>query len=361
MEKVDKVLLIPFLCLLLIGCFMVFSASTNVNTNITPMLFFKHLLWLSFGFVVLFLCLITPVEIYQKYIYWLLLVTLLLLAVLLIPGFSKTINGAKRWFSLGGISFQPSFLAKWVLLVYIASSLSKKQPEKLKTFKRGILPYLIILFILGVLFLKEPDFGGFIVISTMTVIMLIIAGTRIRDWIISLMIFLPFFIYMAKYKKYRIKRLLAFTNIWEYSQSYSYQIVQSLYAFAAGGLTGEGIGKGNQKLSFLPEAHTDFIFAVIGEEMGFIGTLFVVVCFLIITLRGFYIALKLSNNTYLCYLACGMTLFISFEALFNFAVTVSLAPPKGLPLPFLSYGGTATVTYMATMGVLLNLSRRAEV
>lgn len=359
MEKLDKLLLVPFGFLVFLGCIMVFSASANVHSSGNLSLFFKHLLWVVMGSGLLLFTLIIPVEAYQKYIYLMLFISLVLLVVLFIPGFGKTVNGAKRWIKLSVIQFQPSFVAKWVLLVFIASSLSKKMPEKLKTFKKGILPYIIILGVLGILFLKEPDFGGFIVISIMSVTMLIIAGTRFRYWFLMALVVSPFFVYMAYSESYRLKRLLAFTDIWRYSQTYSYQIVQSLYSFAAGGLKGEGLGQGKQKLSFLPEAHTDFIFAVIGEELGFIGALLVVVCFMLIALRGFYIALKLTENLYLCYLACGMTLFITFEALFNIAVSVSLAPPKGLPLPFLSYGGTATLTYMASMGILLNLSRRA--
>ncbi|GAB4434337.1 MAG: putative lipid II flippase FtsW [bacterium] len=360
MEKLDKLLLVPFAFLVFLGSVMVFSASANVYSTGNLTLFFKHILWVTIGCGLLLFTLIIPVEAYQKYIYLMLFVVLILLVILFIPGVGRTVKGAKRWISFSFIQFQPSFLAKWVLLVFIASSLSKKVPEKIKSFKKGILPYLIILGVLGILFLKEPDYGGFVVITAMSVIMLIIAGTRIRYWFLMGLIAAPFFVYMIYSKSYRLNRLLAFTDIWKYSQTYSYQIVQSLLSFAAGGLTGAGIGQGKQKLLFLPEAHTDFIFAVIGEELGFIGAFLVVICFLVIALRGFYIAIKLSENLYLCYLACGMTLFITFEALFNIAVSVCLAPPKGLPLPFLSYGGTAMLTYMASMGILLNLSRRAR-
>jgi len=360
MEKLDKMLFIPFILLVMLGCLMVFSASANVNMSGSFGLFAKHLCWVCFGFVFLFFALIIPVESYQKYIYYLLLLAVILLAVVLIPGLGKSVKGAKRWYNLFGFSFQPSFLAKWILLVYIASSLSKKMPEKLKTFKKGILPYLVVLGVLGVLFLKEPDFGGFVVITIMSVAMLILAGTRIKYWIIMSILASPFIYWLSQSEGYRVKRLLAFREMWKYSQSYSYQIVQSIYSFAAGGIIGAGLGQGQQKLSFLPEAHTDFIFAVVGEELGFLGAIIVVLCFVFIAVRGFYISYKLVDNHYLCYLAFGMTLFISFEAFFNIAVSISMAPPKGLPLPFLSYGGTATVVYMYTMGVLLNLSRRAN-
>lgn len=360
MEKIDKLLFIPFILLIGLGCLMVFSASANGSMSGSLGLFTKHLLWVLIGFVAMFFALIVPVELYQKYIYYLLFIVLIMMVIILIPGFGKKVKGATRWLDFKIFSFQPSFIAKWVLLVFIASSLSKKEQEKIKSFKKGILPYLVILGVLSVLFLKEPDFGGFAVITIMTIVMLILAGTRLRYWLIMAIIASPFAYWLVQSENYRVKRLLAFRDLWKYSQTYSYQIVQSIYSFAAGGLVGVDLGNGQQKLSFLPEAHNDFIFAVIGEELGFIGAVFVLLCYVLITLRGFYIAYKLVDKQYLCYLAFGLTLFISCEAFINIAVTISMAPAKGLPLPFVSYGGTATIVYMYTMGVLLNLSRRVD-
>jgi cell division protein FtsW len=361
LEKTDKLLLYPFLALILLGSLMVFSAGINIKAGSGFLsLFMKHMLILGIGFGLFFIGVFLPLDTWQKLIYPLIFITLLLLVLVLFPGISPTIKGAKRWLKLPfGFSFQPSFLCKWVLVMYMAISLSRKSPEKLKSFKKGLLPYLFILFVLGLLFLGEPDFGGFFVVCAMSFIMLLIAGTRLIYWIAMALIASPFIAYIAIYKEYRLNRLLAFMDVWKYAQSYSYQVVQSMYSFAAGGIKGVGLGLGRQKLAFLPEAHTDFIFSVIGEELGFLGTLFVVICFAIITIRGFYIALKHSENNYFCFLTCGLTLFISFEALVNMCVSISLAPPKGLPLPFLSYGGTAMIIYMLCMGILMNLSRRA--
>jgi len=363
MFKVDKYLLIPFLYLVLLGCMMVFSASVSIHSSSSGILtlFVKHLITIGFGTLCLLICYFTPLEYWQKIIYVLLIVSIIALILVLVPGISNEIKGAKRWLKFPfGFNFQPSFFCKWVLIIYMATSLSKKTPEKIKSFKKGILPYLIILFVLGLLFLFEPDFGGFIIMSIMSFIMMLIAGTRLIYWLIMGIILSPLLGYIAAMKTYRWNRLLAFIDVWKYAQSYSYQIVQSLLSFAGGGILGKGIGNGIQKLSFLPEAHTDFIFSVIGEELGFLGTISVVVSFLIIMTRGFYLAYKLTDNSYLCYLACGLTLFVSLEAAFNMLVTLSMAPPKGLPMPFVSYGGTAMMVYFSTMGLLLNISRRVK-
>lgn len=363
MDRVDKLLLFPFLYLVFLGCGMVLSASVSIQSSSSGMvsLFIKHLITIGIGFSCLLICFIMPLEYWQKVIYVLLLACIICLIIVLIPGISSEIKGAKRWLKFPfGFSFQPSFFCKWVLIIYMATSLSKKTPEKIKSFKKGMLPYLIILFVLGLLFLFEPDFGGFAVMVIMSFIMMILAGTRFLYWLIMGIIVSPFFVYMATTKAYRLNRLLAFVDVWKYAQSYSYQIVQSLLSFAAGGIYGKGIGNGVQKLAFLPEAHTDFIFSVIGEELGFLGTTSVVISFIIITIRGFYIAYKSSENSYLCFLATGLTLFVSLEAVFNMLVTLSMAPPKGLPLPFVSYGGTAMLVYFSTMGLLLNISRRVK-
>lgn len=363
MEKIDKMLFFPFLFLVLVGCITVFSASVSIQSSSAGMLslFGKHLITIGIAFIAFIIGLVLPLEAWQKIIYVLLIIIIICLILVLIPGISNEIKGAKRWLKFPlGFSFQPSFFCKWLLIIYMANSLSKKTPDKLKSFKMGILPYLVILFVLGLLFLGEPDFGGFMVMLLMSFIMMLIAGTRLLYWLIMGIIVSPFIVYIGMTKAYRLNRLLAFMDVWKYAQSHSYQIIQSLYSFAAGGFFGVGPGSGKQKLFFLPEAHTDFIFSVIGEELGFIGTFAVALSFLIITVRGFYIALKLSDNNYLCFLACGMTLFISLEAAFNMLVTLSMAPPKGLPLPFVSYGGTAMVVYFATMGILLNLSRRVR-
>ncbi len=326
-------------------------------------LFFRHLTMLAIGTIALLFALFIPLEKWQNNIYWLLLLSIILMVLVLFPGIGATVKGAKRWINTPfGFRLQPSFICKLILIMFMASSLSKKNPEKLTSFKKGILPYLIIIFILGLLFMAEPDFGGFFVVLTIALVMLLVAGTSLKHWLsIVLGIGIPAVLYLAYSQNYRAARIKAFLNIWKHQEGASYQIVQSLYSFAAGGITGAGFGGGRQKMSFLPEAHTDFIFAVIGEETGLVGSLLVGFAFLMITLRGFMIAIKICDkNSFHSLLACGITLFISLGAVLNMLVNLSLAPPKGLPLPFISYGGTATICYMFAIGLLLNISRRAE-
>lgn len=326
-------------------------------------LFIKHIGILILGFFALVTALLMPVEKLQEYIYLLLLIAIILMLLVLLPGVGVTVKGAKRWLNTPvGIRLQPSFICKLILIIFMASSLSKKTKEKLTSFKKGVLPYLIIIFILGLLFMGEPDFGGFFVVLAISLIMLIVGGTPIKYWFgIIVVLLIPAILYLSKSEGYRAARIKAFKDIWKYQDGASYQIVQSLYAFAAGGIKGLGIGMGRQKIGFLPEAHTDFIFAVIGEEMGFLGCVSIIIAFLFITIRGFIIALKFCDkNNFFALLAFGITLFISFEAVFNMLVTLAMAPPKGLPMPFISYGGTATICYMFSIGLLLNLSGRLK-
>ncbi|MCX7990762.1 MAG: putative lipid II flippase FtsW [Proteobacteria bacterium] len=357
-------MLFPFVFLLSIGAIMVLSAGTSLKgDNQFSALFIRHLAMIMLGFFALLLALLIPLEKWQDNIYWLLLLAIFLMILVLFPGIGVAVKGAKRWINTPfGVRLQPSFICKLVLIMFMASSLSKKTPEKLTSFKKGVLPYIIIIFILGLLFMGEPDFGGFFVVLTISFLMLIIGGTPFRYWFTMISgLMIPGLIYLANSQSYRAARIKAFLDIWRHQEGASYQIVQSLYSFAAGGITGMGIGMGRQKISFLPEAHTDFIFAVVGEEMGFVGCLTVLTAFLFITIRGLIISIKLCDkNNYFALLACGITLFISLEAVINMLVTLSLAPPKGLPLPFVSYGGTATICYMFAVGLLLNLSRRAE-
>lgn len=343
---------------------MVLSAGTSLKGDQQfTSLFVRHIVMVSIGFIGLIIALLVPLEKWQDNIYWLLLLAIVLMILVLFPGIGVTVKGAKRWINTPfGVRLQPSFICKLILIMFMASSLSKKSKEKLTSFKKGVLPYLIIIFILGLLFMSEPDFGGFFVVLTISLVMLLIGGTPFKYWLgIIVGILIPSLVYLASSQSYRASRIKAFLDIWKHQEGASYQIVQSLYSFAAGGIRGLGIGMGRQKIGFLPEAHTDFIFAVIGEEMGFLGCLSIIIAFLFITFRGFMISIKFCDkNNFFALLAFGITLFISFEAVFNMLVTLAMAPPKGLPMPFISYGGTATICYMFAVGLLLNLSRRAE-
>ncbi len=288
---------------------------------------------------------------------FLLLCTALLVAVL-IPGLGTHVGGASRWIRLGFISLQPSEVAKLALIVYMAHSLAKKQ-EKIKTFRLGFIPYMIVLAILLLLLLLQPDLGSALTLGVVAMIMLLVAGTRLV-YIFSVGILtLPFLYFLVMNVDYRRKRVLAFLNPWEDPTNTGFQIIQSWIAFGTGGFFGNGLGEGKQKLFFLPEAHTDFIFSVIGEELGFAGVLVLSAMFLLFTMRGIRAAM-LAPDDFGRFLAFGIALLLGLETFVNVGVVMGLLPTKGLALPFLSYGGTSLLTTLLAVGILLNISSQGR-
>jgi cell division protein FtsW len=288
---------------------------------------------------------------------FLILCTVLLLAVL-IPGIGSNAGGAARWIRLGGISIQPSELAKLGLIMYMAHSLAKKQ-EKIKSFKLGFIPYMIVLAVLLLLLLLQPDLGSALTLGGVAMVMLLVAGTRLTYLLSVVILAVPYLYFAVMNVDYRRRRILAFLNPWEDPTNTGFQIIQSWIAFGTGGLFGNGLGEGKQKLFYLPEAHTDFIFSVLGEELGFAGVLVVATMFLVLVLRGVRASLNAPDD-FGRYLAFGITLLLGMEAFVNMAVVMGMVPTKGLALPFLSYGGTSLLTTLLAVGILLNISSQAE-
>jgi len=262
-------------------------------------------------------------------------------------------GGARRWLRLWPSVFQPSELVKLAMVFFLAWYMSRSDYDK-ESFRQFIIP-IGLLGIFQVIFLKQPDFGAAMTLGIITLSMLFIGGVSLRFLGIISLVAIPVIIYLAK-EPYRWKRIVSFLDPWSDPQGSGFQLVQSLIALGSGGLIGQGLGEGKQKLAFLPEIHTDFIFAHIGEEMGFIGVSVVVILFFLICMRGLSIARKQSELFYY-FLASGITIMISIQALINFAVVTGLAPTKGLPLPFISYGGSSLVVNLIAVGILLNLSR----
>ena len=292
----------------------------------------------------------------EKYTYYIMGITFLMLIALMVPGIGKEVGGARRWLMLGGFTFQPSELAKFALVLFIAKSLVKRS-DQLKNFAYGYLPKLIVLgfFIVPILF--QPDLGTATTICLVTFTMLMIAGLRSKFLVYSVLAVVPLFVIAIVNAEYRVRRIVAFLNPWEHQSNEGFQIVQSFYAFGRGGLFGTGIGGSSQKLFYLPEAHTDFIFSVIGEELGFIGALIIVLLFSILIWRGFTIAYQ-ANDSFGTHLAIGLTLLIGMQAFMNMGIAVGLLPTKGLTLPFISMGGSSLVVLMLSIGVLLNISEK---
>lgn len=357
--SIDKTLIFAVIALVLIGLIAVYS-STSVLASVKAkyadrggMIYLqKQLFTLLIGFLLMLLFIFIPPSVLKNIVFPMLIFSFILLLLVFTP-LGVTAGGARRWLKLWPTSFQPSELVKLAMVFFLAWYLSHSgyQRDKIKHF-------LIPVGLMGVfqlIFLKQPDFGAVMTLGIITFTMLFIGGVSLRFLGFSFLFAIPLIVYLAR-EPYRWKRITAFLDPWADPQGSGFQLVQSLIALGSGGLTGQGLGEGKQKLAYLPEIHTDFIFAHIGEEMGFIGVCAVVVLFFLICIRGFRIATGLHEPFYY-FLASGITLMISTQALINFAVVTGLVPTKGLPLPFISYGGSSLVVNLVAVGVLLNLSK----
>jgi len=309
------------------------------------------------GVVLMFTVMKIPHRVYYPLAYPILGAGLLLLILLYVPGLGHTVGGATRWLRLGSIVFQPSEVVKLGVVIFMSYSLSKKQ-EKIKTFSIGFLPNMLISLVPLFLIMKEPDFGTSILLVVIVMLMLFIAGAKVRYLLLTMIGSFPIFYLFIINAEYRLARILVFLNPWSDPQRAGFQITQSFIAFGSGGLWGLGLGEGRQKLFFLPAPHTDFIYSVIGEEMGFLGTSLVVVLFLVLVLRGARIAWK-APDPFASLLAIGITATLGIQALVNTGVALGILPTKGLPMPFVSYGGTSLIISFIAAGILLNISATA--
>ncbi len=247
-------------------------------------------------------------------------------------------------------------MAKLGLILYMAHSLTKKR-DKIKSFKLGFIPYMLVLAVLLGLVLKQPDLGSAMTLGIVAMAMLLVAGTRL-SYLFSLVILaMPFLYFLVMNSDYRRRRILAFLNPWDDPSNTGFQIIQSWIAIGLGGIFGQGLGEGKQKLFYLPEAHTDFILSVLGEELGFVGIFVVAALFLVLVMRGIRTALGAPDD-FGRHLAFGITLLLGLQAFVNMAVVMGMVPTKGLALPFLSYGGTSIMTTLVAIGILLNISKQ---
>lgn len=336
---------------------MVFSSSAAYTEQNDSFYFLKRqVLWCLLGTGLLLITKNLDYHKLHQYTYPIMIFTFLLLVVVMFPEFSKKVGGARRWLAFGGFSFQPSELAKFTLVLFIAKSLVKRA-DKLRSFAYGYLPNLIVLGFFFIPIFFQPDFGTVMVILAVTFTMLFIAGLRKKFLFLSILAIIPIVASAILFAEYRTRRIIAFLNPWEDPSGVGFQAVQSFYAFGRGGFWGVGLGESSQKLYRLPEAHTDFIFSVIGEELGFVGTTAIVLLFLIFIWRGFLTAYQ-AKDPFGTHLATGLTLLIGLQAFINLGVASGLLPTKGLTLPFISMGGSSMLVTMLSVGVILNISEQ---
>jgi cell division protein FtsW len=358
----DVKLLFPVLFLVGIGIVLVFSASSALALKKfgTDSYFLKkQALFALLGVVALVICRHFPYRFLRYLAYPLLILALVFLAAIQIPEFGYSAGGAIRWFRFKSFTFQPSELARFSMIIYLAYSMSRKM-DKIKDFYVGFLPHALVFGMFAALIIIQPDFGSVVILGAVFWIMLFAGGVRISHLMASLFLIIPITYYLVVNAEYRIKRIMSFLNPWQYPSDEGYQIVHSLMAFGTGGIWGTGIGKGYQKLFYLPEPHTDFIFSVIGEELGLLGVLTILGLYVLIFWRGISIA-RNSRDSFGSFVAIGLTTAIGLQVCVNTGVALGLLPTKGLTLPFLSYGGTSLLINMASIGILMNIGAAKKV
>jgi len=354
----DIVLFLTVVCLLAIGIVMVYSSSEVTSYFKTGDSFYylkKQLLWATIGLGTMTLLLNFDYWKLRRLVLAGLIISFTLLVAVLIPGVGKVVNGAQRWINLGFFAFQPSEIIKLSLVLFTAYGLSL-QREKVRSFAKGVLPYLLVLGAACGLILAQPDLGTAMAAAGTVYIMLFAAGTQGKHLAflgIGGVAAIAVAIVLAPY---RLKRFLAFLDPFADPQGSGFHIIQSLYALGSGGFFGLGLGESRQKFFYLPEQHTDFIYAIIGEELGFIGASLVILLFILFVWRGFKIAIT-SPDPFASLLAVGLTSMIGLQAAVNIGVVTGSMPVTGIPLPFISFGGTSLVFTLIGVGVLLNISR----
>jgi len=352
----ERCLLFPALILCGIGIVMVYSASSAISMQAHNTLFYylqRQVIFFGISLGVLFLAASFPHRYYNRLAYLILFAALVSLAAVLIPGLGVEANGAHRWLDMGVFRFQPAEFAKLALILFLGYSLAKKQ-SMITDFSVGFMPHILIFALFAVLIIFQPDFGTIVVLGMICWGMMFVAGVRIWHLLTPLPVIIPVVYFLVFKVEYRLARILTFLDPWEDPYNTGYQITHSLKAFGAGGLFGQGIGLGMQKLHYLPEPHTDFIFSIIGEELGLIGVLTILALYGIILVRGCQIA-RNADTSFGAITAAGLTLYLGIQIIINTGVSLSVFPTKGLTLPFISYGGTSLIINMAVMGILMNI------
>ena len=355
--RYDLPLIGATLFLLSWGTVMIYSTGgvyADLQYNDGQYFLYKHLIHILVGLAVMGVALIVNYNKWQQYSIWFMLGMLVLLILVLIPEIGHEVKGGRRWIRMGSFSLQPAELLKVVLIIYVASYLERKQ-EVLASFFRGLTPNFIVTGIYLFLVLLQPDFGTGVLIATTVLLMLYVGGGRPVHIFTSLIGVVIIGGLLIASHTYRVRRMLAFLNPWDDPYDSGFQIIQSFIALGTGGWLGRGLGESLQKRLFLPDAHTDFIFAIIGEELGFLWVCVLIILFVVFIWRGYWIAWN-AQDAFGKHLAFGATTILSLQIILNLFVVVGLLPTKGLPLPFISYGGTSLVVAMFLTGLLLNIS-----
>ncbi|MDA0986116.1 MAG: putative peptidoglycan glycosyltransferase FtsW [Bacteroidetes bacterium] len=357
---IDRLILLTVFALIFFGTLVIFSASSmfaSQKLGSTNALLNKHLNFIWIGLIVLFISMKLNYKIYKRFAEVFIIASILLLVVTIF--FGNLEKGAVRWITLLGFRFQPSEIAKIAIIIYLSSLLTKKQ-EIIENFKKGLLPPLLVIGIVVALIFLQPNFSMGIMIATIGISMVFIAGAKFSHLAKTFLSLLPIIIIYMMSASYRRARILSFFGVGSENASFkSFQQSQGVIGFGNGSIFGIGMGESKQRNFFLPESYNDFIFSIVGEEYGFIGTIFLIIAFLTIFYRGIRIS-KYSPDSFGKYLAFGITFSLTFYAIIHMLITLGILPTTGLPMPFVSYGGTSFLLTCFSVGVLLNISSQTD-
>lgn len=351
-------ILVVTAALISVGIIMIYSSSAVYAYDKFGDNFFflkRHFISLFLGLILALFFMRIDLDILRRHSKKLLFGTFLLLIFVLVPGIGLSTGGARRWIGIGGINFQPVEFIKPLYLLYLADFLDRKSLKRDSLFN-VYLPALLMIYAICGLVLLQPDLGSAIELAAIGFLMLFVYGARIKHLLFTFIVSFPLICFLVLRSSYRFARILAFLNPWRDPRGIGFQMIQSFIALGSGGFFGVGLGGSKQKLFYLPESHTDFIFSIIGEELGFLGAGLIVGLFVILVWKGMTIALK-KDSEFSRLFTFGISAMIGLEAVINIGVSTGALPTKGLPLPFLSYGGSSLVVHIALIAILLNLAR----
>jgi cell division protein FtsW len=363
---IDQPLLWVVFALVALGLVMVYSASVALPDNpkfarYAPTHFLgRHAISIVIAFAASLAVLQVPIRLWEKWAPWVFVVSIALLVLVLVPFIGKGVNGARRWIPLGVMNFQPSELAKLGIALYAASYMVRKMDTR-ENFIQAVWPMAVALGVVGILLLAEPDMGAFMVIAAIALGILFLGGVNGRMFALAAMVLVGAFVLMIVMSPWRAERIFAYLDPWnpQYAQGRAYQLTHSLIAFGRGAIFGQGLGGSVEKLHYLPEAHTDFLLAVIGEELGFVGVLAVVASFFWLTRRIFVIGRQAValDRVFAGLMTQGIGIWVGGQAFINMGVNLGVLPTKGLTLPLMSYGGSAILMNLVSLAIVLRVDQ----
>jgi cell division protein FtsW len=356
---IDFPLLAGCLALLGLGLVMIASASTEVaavNAGNPLYYMIRHLIYVVIGLGAAFVVVLVPMAVWQRFDWLLLLAAFALLVLVLVPGIGREVNGSMRWIGFGAFNVQPSELAKLFVVVFLAGYLVRRHDEVRESWAGFFKPFVVLLPMAGLLLL-EPDFGATVVMMGAAMAMLFLGGVGMLRFGLMVALAVGAVFVLVQTQEYRLQRLITFTDPWADQYGAGYQLTQALIAFGRGEWFGVGLGNSIQKQFYLPEAHTDFVFSVLAEELGMVGALVTLALFVFVTVRALYIGLwaERAKQFFAAYVAYGLAFLWIGQFLVNIGVNVGLLPTKGLTLPFLSYGGSSLVICCVSLAMLLRI------